>query len=69
MGKHSKYGFDMCATTDCQVYKGVDNEAESTNIAVNDTNGMVVRYNGKLASVFYFDSDGGRTEDVKRCLG
>ena len=69
LGKHSKFDFDLCSTTDCQVYKGFDGEATATNKAVDDTKGKKVTYNGKLAEVFYFSSDGGSTEDVKNVWG
>ncbi len=67
--KHSKYGFDVCTTTACQVYKGYDSEYASTNKAVDDTAGKKVTYNGKLAQIFYFSSSGGVTEDVKNVWG
>jgi len=69
LGKHSKYGFDLCPTTSCQVYKGYAGETESTNRAVDETKGKIVTYNGKPAQVFYFSSSGGRTEDVKNVWG
>jgi len=69
MGKHKKYGFDLCPTTSCQVYKGYSGEAESTNRAVDETKGKIVTYNGKPAQIFYFSSSGGRTEDVKNVWG
>ncbi|HHV98528.1 MAG TPA: SpoIID/LytB domain-containing protein [Clostridiaceae bacterium] len=67
--KHGKHGFDLCPTTSCQVYRGYSGEAESTNRAVDETNGKVVMYEGKPAQVFYFSSSGGRTEDVKNVWG
>ena len=69
LNKHAKYGFDLCTTTACHVYKGYDGEAASTNKAVDDTAGKKVTYNGKLAEVFYFSSSGGVTEDVKNVWG
>lgn len=35
--KHTKEGFDVCATTDCQVYGGIDSEASTTNKAIDAT--------------------------------
>lgn len=69
LGKHGKYGFDLCATTSCQVYKGYKGEYASTNKAVDETAGKKLTYNGKPAQVFYFASSGGRTEDVKNVWG
>ena len=65
LGKHGNLGFDLCNTTHCQVYKGVSAEADSTNEAVDDTEGETVMYKGERAQVFYFSSSGGRTEDVE----
>ncbi len=67
--KHSKYGFDLCPTTYCQVYRGYSGETQSTNRAVDETKGKIVTYQGKPAQVFYFSSSGGRTEDVKNVWG
>ncbi|MCX7749786.1 MAG: SpoIID/LytB domain-containing protein [Clostridia bacterium] len=67
--KHSHLEIDVCDTTCCQVYKGFGGEAPSTNKAVEDTKGRIVTYNGKPASVFYFSSSGGWTEDVKNVWG
>lgn len=69
IGKHEKHGFDLCNTTSCQVYKGFSAEMPSTNMAVDETKGKRVTYNGKLARVFYFSSSGGRTEDVENVWG
>ena len=39
-GKHlSAYGFDVCATTDCQVYNGRAGAADTTDDAVDATDG------------------------------
>ncbi len=62
-GKHSAQGFDMCATTHCQVYSGADSEYESTNRAVDETEGELVYYNGTPVSAFYFANSGGHTEN------
>ncbi len=63
IGKHSHYGFDLCSTVDCQVYKGYNAESAKANKAVDDTCGKVVVYNGGIAQVYYFASSGGRTEN------
>ncbi|HHV29288.1 SpoIID/LytB domain-containing protein [Acetivibrio mesophilus] len=69
LNKYKRLQFDLCPTVYSQVYKGFDGEAASTNKAVDDTKGKIVTYNGKPASVFYFSSSGGRTEDVKNVWG
>lgn len=67
--KYESLDFDVCNTTYSQVYKGVNGETAATNKAVDNTYGEVVMYNNKLASVFYFSSSGGRTEDVQNVWG
>ncbi len=69
INKHSKYGFNLCATTDCQVYKGYSSENANTNKAVDETRDMVVTYNGALAETVFSASTGGRTEDAANVWG
>lgn len=69
MDKHSSYGFDMCASTDCQAYKGVSVETEKTTLAAQQTKGMVMKYNGQLIEAVYSATSGGWTENVKYVWG
>ena len=69
MNKHAADGFNLCATTDCHVYKGYSSESPITNKLVDETRDMVVTYNGKLAETLYFSSSGGKTEDVANVWG
>lgn len=69
MSKHAKYGFNVCSTTDCQVYKGYSSENANTNKAVDETRNMVVTYNGALAETLFSASTGGRTEDAENVWG
>ena len=70
MGSHSSYGFDICNSTYCQVYRGMGNGSASyspskTSMqAVEETEGLVVTYNGKLAETPYSASFGGASEDA-----
>lgn len=61
--KHTKEGFDVCATTDCQVYGGIDSEASSTNKAVNATKGQIITYLHQPICAVFHASSGGATED------
>ncbi len=63
MSNYKKWDFDVVNTVDSQVYGGYDIEKATTNQAINDTKGKKVLYNGQLASLFYFSSSGGMTED------
>jgi stage II sporulation protein D len=62
LGKHDTYGFDLCNTTDCQVYHGVNGANSNSDRAVEETKGVYVWYHGELAQTFYFSCDGGGTE-------
>ncbi len=66
---HREYGFDVCTTTHCQVYGGVSAEHENTRNAVNETKGVVAKYNGELVGLYFFATSGGQTEDVENVWG
>ena len=66
---HKDYGFDVCATTHCQVYGGVSSEHENTRRAVEETKGVLATYNGKLVSLYFYATSGGYTEDVENVWG
>ncbi|HBR02263.1 MAG TPA: amidase enhancer [Ruminiclostridium sp.] len=69
MGNYSKWDFDVVNTVASQVYGGYELERASSNQAVNETKGTKVLYNGRLASLFYFSSSGGMTEDNTNVWG
>ena len=69
LSHHSKEGYDLCDTTHCQVYGGVESEHRRTNDAVNKTRGEVLFYEGKLASTFFHGSCGGHTENIEDVWG
>ncbi|EDL64364.1 SpoIID/LytB domain-containing protein [Bacillus sp. SG-1] len=51
-------------TASSQVYRGYSSEDSRTNAAIQETNGLVVRYNGKVIQTFFFSTSGGRTANV-----
>ncbi|HOK53840.1 MAG TPA: SpoIID/LytB domain-containing protein [Armatimonadota bacterium] len=61
-GRHGKSGFDLCDSTDCQVYHGAAYEKPSTSEAVKQTAGQVLVYNGKLISAQFCSDCGGITK-------
>lgn len=65
LGKHKKDGFDLCTTTDCQVYGGREAEDPRGNWAVDATQGMVVTYKSNLIPAFFHSSGGGYTENME----
>lgn len=61
--KHYKsYKFDVCNTTDCQVYYGANNANAVTDQAAEETRGVVLTCNGELAGAYYYSSNGGASE-------
>lgn len=69
MGKHGSGGFDLCSAVHCQAYSGYEWERPNSCLAVDQTIGELLTYNGKLASTFYYSSSGGVTEDVRYVWG
>ncbi len=66
---HKNYGFDVCSTTHCQVYGGVESEHENTRRAVNETKGILATHNGEIVPLYFFATSGGVTEDVENVWG
>ncbi|MDD6312286.1 MAG: SpoIID/LytB domain-containing protein [Firmicutes bacterium] len=69
MNKHTKDGFNLCDSSNCQVYRGLKKATERTNRLVAETSGKVITYNGKLIEAYYSDNGGGTTEDVSNIWG
>lgn len=70
--KHSgPYHFELCTTTDCQVYKGTSGAGAVSDQAVEETAGLELYYNGKCigGNALYYSSNGGASEDVKYVWG
>ena len=63
LNKHSASGFDLCTTEDCQVYRGRGDANERTDLAVEETAGLYVTYDGELCTTFYAASNGGASEN------
>ena len=56
--------FDLFPDVRSQVYRGIDEEEESTDEAVDATAGEVLMYRGRLATTYFFSTSGGRTASV-----
>jgi len=56
--------FDLFADVRSQVYRGVDEEVDSTNDAVDETAGQVLSYRGRVATTYFHSTSGGRTASV-----
>ena len=65
--RHSGQGFNLCDSTDCQAYKGLNREYSSTISACEQTEGEVITYGGRVVNAYYYASSSGETmnsEDV-----
>lgn len=54
--------FDLYADTRDQVYGGLDAETPLSNKAVDETKKLILKYDGKPATIFYHSTCGGYTE-------
>jgi len=63
LGQFSEYGFDVCDSAQCQVYKGAGTEHPLSNQAVEETRGLVLMWQGKPINALYTSTCGGHTED------
>ena len=69
MNKFKKYGFNLDATTNSQVYFGTSKEDAKTREAVDAVDGKVVLYNGKPAETIFGAMSGGKTENSSLVWG
>lgn len=67
--KHSSLGFNVCATTNCQMYGGIPSECEAVIEAVDSTCGLVVTYEDKVIQSLFYSASGGHTANVKNVWG
>lgn len=51
--------WDVCASRECQVYRGADAEHPRSDAAVRDTEGVVLSWNGDVARAYYHADSGG----------
>lgn len=69
LGKHVDDGYDLCASTHCQVYGGYEWEHPNTNKAIIDTYGEYITYDGQVANTPYHSNSGGYTESSEKVWG
>ena len=73
--KHTSYHFNVCNSTDCQVYYGAGANSSSyqandrTDQAVDETAGEYAWYNGQVIEALYSSSHGGASESVYNVWG
>jgi stage II sporulation protein D len=51
--------YDVCATTDCQVYRGASAEHPRSDQALLETRGLVLTYGNAFARTYYHSDSGG----------
>lgn len=69
LDKHKSNGFDLCTSTDCQVYSAGNAETESTIRAGKETEDKLLMYNDKLVNTLFFSCSGGYTANPKYVWG
>lgn len=70
LNKHfDRYGFDMCNTTDCQVYKGASRINQRILDAVLGTAGEILVYEDEIVNAYYSSSAGGVTVSAEDAWG
>ena len=61
LGNHDEDGYDVCSTTHCQVYGGIESESPEGLRAVSATRGEIMMYQGKPIYAAFHASSGGMT--------
>lgn len=69
LSKHINEGYNLCSTTDCQVYGGYEWEHPNTNQAIIDTYGKYITYDGSIVNTPYHSNSGGYTEASEKVWG
>ncbi|MEM9486990.1 MAG: SpoIID/LytB domain-containing protein [Cyanobacteria bacterium P01_F01_bin.116] len=54
-------GYELCADTQCQVYRGLSGTVQRADRAIAATQGQVLTYNGELIDALYSSTTGGIT--------
>lgn len=67
--RHASEGFDLCATSHCQSYGGINSEDPRCNRAIDETYGEILTYKGQLAAVYFHADSGGMTAEPSSVWG
>ncbi|MCK4453473.1 SpoIID/LytB domain-containing protein [candidate division WOR-3 bacterium] len=63
LNQYQNLGFDLYATIQDQVYKGIGCENEFTNRAIDKTKGLILTYKNRPIEAKYHSTCGGKTAD------
>lgn len=66
-GKHGED--DLCDGYHCQVYKGISGEDRIADRAIKETSGLILKWKGNPASVYYHSDSGGMVTSSKNVWG
>ncbi len=69
VGRFAAEGYDLRATTDSQVYAGINAEDPRTTAAVEATRGVIMTYAGRPIFAAYHSDSGGATESSEHVWG
>ncbi|MBR1884803.1 MAG: SpoIID/LytB domain-containing protein [Schwartzia sp.] len=69
LGLHDEDGYDVCTTTHCQVYGGIESESPEGLRAVSATRGEILTYQGKAIYAAFHASSGGMTAGSEEAGG
>lgn len=67
--RHSRFGYNFCDSTHCQVYRGRRQVSRRAERAVRQTLGEVLTYRHKPAEAFYHSTCGGNTVSIQDAWG
>ena len=67
--RHNSEGYDLCPTTHCQFFGGVDSAENSTDEIIESTRGEVLLYDGQIVDTNFHTDSGGMTESVAEVWG
>jgi len=62
-------GFDLYSDTRSQVYKGLESEYTTSDVAAEATKGQVLMYEGNVAETLFSACSGGKTESMENVFG
>ncbi len=68
-GRHGAEGFDLCATSHCQFYGGVDSAQNLTDKIILETRGEIVTDGKRVVDTNFHTDSGGMTENVADVWG
>ena len=64
-GKYKGDNYDLCADVECQVFAGNNKRTEITDLAVEETKGLCLFYDGEVIGAYYASNCGGISENVE----